>query len=656
MSRRAGLYEKYTKSDIFNLSQTPEHSNATTKHFSRNNQPVLNDFDNISNTIDVNKTATNTKKYKIKYHQSDIFNLNNKSFQTAKKPTIQKIRGAPNISTCFDSMKDNEQFANDIKEYTSKYRGVKTEYNADKYLINENATERLYNQLYDKKRNPIVNNSNKDKLNLSPDANTNKENKEKNLFIERKKNMRNQFTKTYFDQRNMNDKIKLEHETEQAEKSHKYYKKKGLTYLDNDNNNHMGENKYVIPDKYIGHSSKINKQIQLQSNIFSNDEKDKNGKNFDEINERIKSINEENQEKKSKNIFKKKNIMKSRNLENDRNIWGSVHSKWEKSNLDWRNSETELIFGKTYSGKMPEMEDKNFEEKNDNPFQKKMEQLQDSGNKDTINESIKLKRKYNKNIYKDRLNCTADLEKIDEILDEIPENIMKNDKKKKIISNCNTAGLNGETVVDDKFINYNKYHKNILKKKEKKEPTIKIMSNDGEKNMQKRKTVDKNLNNLKNHDDYNIHDFVLSYDSKAKNSQNNFDKFSENEIRLLFSKKGIHVYDIQKNQFDNGKYNMIKFKVRENEGENSLKEKLKDIEKDFSEKKYKICIEKDVEKEKKKNLRNVVNTPGSKVAMFVNNNEGKSNLKKKDPLQIKNNSKFSGQFNQINHKYKQNNN
>ena len=29
-----------------------------------------------------------------------------------------------------------------------------------------------------------------------------------------------------------------------------------------------------------------------------------------------------------------------------------------------------------------------------------MEQLQDSGNKDTINESIKTKRKYNKNIYK----------------------------------------------------------------------------------------------------------------------------------------------------------------------------------------------------------------------------------------------------------------
>ena len=641
MSKRALLYEKYKKSDIFNLSQPQEHLNDSKIYHSRNNKPSLNTQDNSSNTIDLNKTAINQKKYFIKQHQSDIFNLNNKSFQTSKKPTINNIRGASNFSTCFDSMKDNQQFANDIKEYTSKKRGVKNEYNPEKYLIDENAAERLYNQLYDKKRNPIVNNKNNSSL--TPDNN---ENNDKNLFLERKKHM-------FSRQRNVNDGKKLEKEAEQAEKSHKYYKTRGMTYLDNENNI-KGEHKFITPDKYIGNSSKINRQIELQSNIFSTNEKDKD---IDKINERIKAINEENEENKPKKLNKKKNIIKSRNLkENDRNLWGVVHSKWEKSNLDWRNSETELIFGKTFSGKMPSMEDKNIEEKNDNPFQRKMEQLQDSGNKDTINESIKLKRKYNKNLFKERLNCTSDLERIDEILEEIPENILKNDKKKKIIFNCNTTGLNGENVIDDKFINYNKYHKNILKKNIKKEPIIKIMSNDGEKNKKNRKNIDKNFNNVKNHEDYNIHDFVLSYDSKAKNSQSNFDKFSENEIKLLFSKKGIHVYDIQKNQFDNGKYNVIKFKVRENEGENSLKEKLKEIENDFTEKKYKICIEKDIEKEKKKNLRNIVNTPGSKAAMFINNNESKNYLKKKDPLQIKNNSKFTGQFNMINHKYKKNNN
>ena len=181
------------------------------------------------------------------------------------------------------------------------------------------------------------------------------------------------------------------------------------------------------------------------------------------------------------------------------------------------------------------------------------------------------------------------------------------------------------------------------------------MSKDGEKNIKKRKNIDKNLNNVKSYDDYKIHDFVLSYDSKAKNEKINFDKFTESEIKLLFSQKGIHAYDIIKNQFDNGKYNVIKFKVRENEGENSLKEKMKKIEDDFVKKQYKICIEKDVEKEKKKNLRNVVNAPSSKVAMFIDKNDNKNIYKKKDPLQIKNNSKFTGQFSMINHNYKKNN-
>ena len=653
MSNRSNLYEKYKKSDIFNLSSTTKNSEAPRKIRSRNiESSTINNQDENFHSID----PVNPRKYNIKHHQSDIFNLN-KTFQSNNpKPKVKKIRGAPQISTCFDSMKDNAQFANDIKEYTSKYRAVKTEYEPDRYYRHEDASERLYNQLYNKKRNPIVNNSNNRSLEANIDINTNNEINDKDLFVQRKKNMRNNFTKVFLDQRSINDKKKLEQETEQAGKSHKFYKSKGFTHKSNDI---VNEHKFVTPDKIIGNSSKINRQIQLQSNIFPTNENYKNINDIEKIKERIKSSkeaksNDKNTEKKAN----KKKVNKSRNIdqnENDKNIWGTVHSNWERSNLDWRNADCELIFGKTYQGKLPELEQKNDEKKIDIPFQRKMEQLQDSGNKDTINESIKTKRKYNKNIYKDKFNH-SNLEKIDEILDEIPENILKYDKKKKILFNSNTTGLNGETALDNNFVNYNKYHKNVLKKKEKKEPTIKIMSKDGEKNINKKKNLDKNYNNLKSHDDYNIHDFILSYDSKAKNSKNNFDKFGENEIKLLFSKKGIHAYDIQKNQFDNGKYNVIKFKVRENEGENSLKEKMKEIENEFIDKKYKICIEKDVEKEKKKNLRNVTNaTPGSKVAMFVDNNENKNTFKKKDPLQIKNNSKFTGQFNNINYNYKKNN-
>ena len=89
--------------------------------------------------------------------------------------------------------------------------------------------------------------------------------------------------------------------------------------------------------------------------------------------------------------------------------------------------------------------------------------------------------------------------------------------------------------------------------------------------------------------------------------------------------------------------------------ENALKEKMKEIENDFSKNQYNVCIEKDVEKEKKKNLRNVVKAPGSKAVMFAENNENKNNFKKKDPLQVKNNTKFTGQFNMVDPKYKKNN-
>ena len=652
MLKKSNKFEKYHKSDIFNLN--PISNNSVQQNNIKGNNlqySTLNNQYNLNKTIDTQKTI-NQRRYVLKHHQSDIFNIN-KSFDITRKP---KIRYAPTFSTCFDSMKDNTQFANDIKEYTSKKRGIKKEYNPEQYMPNENAAERLYNQLYDKKRNPILSKTIDNIKNSNIDLN--KEQNDKNLYLKRKKTMRNQFIKNFFDQRNINDIKKLEKETEQAGKLHKYYKTKGFTYRDNEKKK-LNDGKFITSDKYPGNNSKINKQIQLQSNIFS-DENNKNINELDQIKERIKNVEEEKEENKEKKLLYKKkkinNISRNAHLnDNERNIWGALHSKWESSNLDWRSTDTEKIFGKTYSGKWhPKKLEQNLNDSNNDPFQKKMEQLQDSDNKDIINESIKIKRKYNKNLFKD-MNLTTNLEQINEILDDIPENILKDDKKKTIIINSNTTGLNGEINIDPNFKNYKKYHKNIFKKKEINEPTIKIMSKDGQKNINKRKNLDKNFNNVKIYDDYKIHDFILSYDSKAKNSKSNFDKFNENDIKLLFSKKGIHVYDIKKNQFDNGKYNSIKFKVRENEGEDLLKAKIKEIEDDFSKKQYNICIEKDIEKDKKKNLRNIVNAPRSKVAMFAENNENKNNLKKKEILQVKNNARFTGQFNMIDHKYKKNN-
>ena len=389
--------------------------------------------------------------------------------------------------------------------------------------------------------------------------------------------------------------------------------------------------------------------MHLQSNVFGESEKNKNN-DINKIKERIKAA-QENDEDRPKNRFTKlnnKTINKTKEDEdNDRNIWGALHNNWEKSNLDWKTANTEIIFGKTYSGRFPKLNLEKIKEKEkEDAFQRKVKHLSDSGFKDTINESIKEKRNWQKVPHTNR--TYTNLEQIDEVLNEIPDAVLKPDKKKKIIGNANTTDFNGNIGIDDRYINYKKYHKTTLNKTDnkKKEPIIKIMSKEENKN--KKKEVNKNSTSLKL-----FHDYILSYDAKAKSSKTNFDNFSQNDVKLIFSKKGIHIYDIQKKHFDNGKYNTIKFKIRENEGEKTLKDKIKEVENDLDKKNYKVHIEKEVEKDKKKNLRGVVKDPFTKGLTIIENQNNQNNKQKKnEPKKLKKNTSFSGLYTLVNHKYK----
>ena len=333
----------------------------------------------------------------------------------------------------------------------------------------------------------------------------------------------------------------------------------------------------------------------------------------------------------------------------DRNTWGAPHNNWENSNLDWKNDKTEIIFNKTDYNKI----NKNL---NITPFQRKMNQLADSNNQDTINETIKLNRKNNSKQIKRRF--ISNLEQIDEILNDIPNNELKYDKKKKILSQANTIGLNGESDLDKNILNYKKFQKNNLNNKNKKELTIKIMGKESQNFTNNKKKEEKICNNLKKFDNYNIHDYILSYDIRNgtnKNGKNNFDKFSEKDVKLLFSKNGVHIYDIKKNMFNNGKYNVIKFKVRENEGEEKLNEKMKEIKNIFNKKEYKISIKKDEEKNLKKNLRNVAKVPFTKKLIFTENSENTNNSKlneKNKNKTFKRNAAFSNKYGMANSNYK----
>ena len=107
--------------------------------------------------------------------------------------------------------------------------------------------------------------------------------------------------------------------------------------------------------------------------------------------------------------------------------------------------------------------------------------------------------------------------------------------------------------------------------------------------------------------------------------------------------------------FTNGKYNVIKFKVRENEGEQILDEKIKEIENILNEKEYKISIKKEEQKTNKKNLRNVAKAPFSKKTIFIDEIDNKNNLKQNENNKIKKTKKnvaFSRQYTNINNNYK----
>ena len=82
--------------------------------------------------------------------------------------------------------------------------------------------------------------------------------------------------------------------------------------------------------------------------------------------------------------------------------------------------------------------------------------------------------------HQDKVICFTDLEQIDEIINDIPDNDIKYDKKKQLLNLANTTSLSGEEGVDKNILNYKKYHKVNINHKKNKEPIIKIMSKESQ--------------------------------------------------------------------------------------------------------------------------------------------------------------------------------
>ena len=110
----------------------------------------------------------------------------------------------------------------------------------------------------------------------------------------------------------------------------------------------------------------------------------------------------------------------------------------------------------------------------------------------------------------------------------------------------------------------------------------------------------------------------------------------------------MHVYDVKKAPFDNGVYNTIEFRVRENEGDENLKHKMKSVQNDLFKKKYIVSIkEKNNQVKKRNDLEKILRDEHKEKSDKNENNENKKPKVYARKAQLGNRS-------QINYKYKNN--
>ena len=621
MTTRKEFFNKYYNSDIFNSNPIPTESTPSVRvrisqaSLANTKNDLFNTEKNQPKEKPTDKGVKRLGAYS-KIYGSDIF-CRTQPNEVKKREGVRKIRNANNFSNCMEGMKNNEEFSKNLKSYAAEHRVEKKDFNPDKYMKKETAAERYFREVYDSHGSTVL-----------PERVFSAEPQNKQKYAEKKRNFNKEMAK-YNDCGADGKKKYGEHEGSNTDNKI-FVKKKNEWTEKNSSGYHFVDSK-VNPQN----NAKINKQMYLQSNLFKDNDDSNKTENNPNLN--IEKINKRIEEEKAKNDRYEKYHLGNENpkrdlTDNDRSQWGAVHTKWEKSNLDWRSPETELMFGSGLSQDV----NKEFGPKGPNAFQRKLNQLADTKNKDTISEEKKLPIN---NIEKPPSTNTVNgegLEKIEEIINEIPN--VKDDTKLKIKMDATTSVLAEDGNWDRKAKTLTKFYTNpnFLNKSKNKKLSIKV----GNK--------DKKENEVKSGHDYC--DYVLSYPTKS-----HFEKYGEGDIKRIFGSKGVHIYDIQKNMFDKGTYNTIKFKVRENEEQGNLKQKMEEVKKDLEKKDYKVEINPEKKKDNKKNIKNFVSNPGAKLGI-INENVGNYNNAKhtKMPEKIRKKHSFSKQFVQVNYSYKKN--
>ena len=492
---KSDAYIKYYSSNIFNLNSNnneiePSKYNRQRKHIhlpinTKENLFNIGKQKRIKRDILKNKNilSKSVEKKRRNPRESDIFFLK-KSNSCERRKGVKFIPDILNKKTALYELRNIDDYNNYIKDYEFIHRNNKSTYNPEIYINKETPYERYFKAYY--KDN--ISNNNKDEL--------------LEKYIHDRKYLKNEISK-------LNDSVGEINEASIRKK--RYIPKRR-------NKRFFADSKF-----FPRHNCTINKQIQMESNIFNNninEEKDY----FQEAKEIYYRLEKVNKKHLQKNNINTEFVEYSNNtLANTRRIKDLYDkNKFRKYNL---------ITGKEKIERIPVI---------------------------------------NKNIEK------SENKKIQDMIESIPN--LSTHNKIRIKMKSSILDFNEEKDISQKCQElkdfYNTNADNSIRKRKKKDITLKI----NEKN----NDIILNDDNLKKKPSEK---YVMTYTSNTK-----FDKFDSSEIKNIFEKKGVQVYDIRdkNNNFNGRNLNCISFKLK---GENE--NKIQSIENYLKKENYKVKIKKD---------------------------------------------------------------
>ena len=623
-SQKDIIYNKIFTSDIFNQKENKNYIQVKPKAVSnrsslaRTKEEVFNigkakrinrkiNKQNLERQISMNSGEERIRALN-KLYGSDIFNQKSVSILERRRGKRRSARSTErNYSSCFEEMKNNDEYKKDLLFYTKQHRCAKKVYSPS-FIEELSPSERYRRFFYGNKDESIINNGGN--------------NKSEGTIEESKLN--------YIKNRmeiNKNPELS-EEETIGKKKGKNSIKVIRLLKRNRLNNNNDGKRRFVDRNEFPRNNSKINKQIQFESHIFSNHDKfsEKSNEEIKEINDRI-----ERTKKNNANIIGHPLIKVNRNKKLVPHLSSNTNIKLSPADIEWSSPKAEVLFGKDHSIDIY----KRFGPKGPTAYQLQLYQFADSENMDTLSGLSKMKFENMERPKKEEKINEEISKKIEKIVGDL-ENI---NEGKKIEIKMRTSILDFKD--ENELNNKGKVLKEFYKKGKNKNRT------------RNREISDKigNVGKTTNYDrDCGYHEYKIIYSNK----NNRIEKFDDIEIKKMFGKKGINIYDINKDPFNKNIYNTIRLKIVGNDNNNEIQKKLKKVEEELNNKDYKIKIEKEVDTPLKRNHKRIINSPSGRMGImpdpFISYDFEEAHLKVM-PTDYKKRKGFTKEFN-INYKYK----